>query len=373
MHRRALTLGLTAFLGSCAATALRSGQAQPSPGAYYCANLSARLTSVGTVTSQLEDRSDTIGGLSGIEFDSARDRYLLVTDDRGQNGGGRIYTASMVSGPGSSPVLRIDHALSMVTASVGGAPSPAVDVESVRLFGANRVVWSSEGDEAAGIPPGIYRAPFGSGEGTALPLPSQLSPRPGLSEGPRPNRSFEGLAQGFKLGRYYAALEAPLAETDAMPSLVSGGVAPIFAIDERGRIHAQYLYPLEPIARQLPGRLADNGVSEILAPKQDTFLILERSGSQQDDRSFRYVSRLYCAWPALRNADRKNTIELRKRLVFDFMPAGLSDLANLEGMTFGPETEDGLGSLVLVSDNDFRAERPNFVVILSLQSSTGAR
>ncbi|MCZ8170332.1 MAG: esterase-like activity of phytase family protein, partial [Brevundimonas sp.] len=312
---------MTAFLGACASAPFQSGQAQPSPGASYCANLSARLMSVGTVTSQLEHPPDTIGGLSGIEFDSTRDRYLLVTDDRGQNGGGRIYTASMVSGPGSAPVLQIDHALSIVTAPTGGRPSPAVDVESVRLFGRHRVIWSSEGDEAAGISPGIYRATRGNGVGTALPLPSQLSPRPGLSEGPRPNRSFEGLAKGFRVGHYYAALEAPLAETDAMPSLASGGVAPIFEIDERGHLHAQFLYPLEPIARHLPGRLADNGVSEILAPKQDTFLVLERSGSQQDDGSFRFVSRLYCAWAPQRDADPKNTIELRKRLVFDFMSA----------------------------------------------------
>lgn len=329
--------------------------------------------SVGTVTSQLEDPPDTIGGLSGIEFDSARDRYLLVTDDRGQNGGGRIFTASMVSGPGSAPVLQIDHALSIAAARAGGRPSPAVDVESVRLFGSNRVIWSSEGDETEEIPPGIYGATLGSGVGTALPLPSQLSPKPGLGKGPRPNRSFEGLAKGFRLGRYYAALEAPLAETDAMPSLASGGVAPIFEIDARGRVRGQFRYPLEPIARQLPGRLADNGVSEILAPKKDTFLVLERSGSQQDDGSFRFVSRLYCAWPAIRTADRKNTIELQKRLVFDFMPAGVSNLANLEGMTFGPEADGVLGTLVLVSDNDFREERPNFVVFLSLQSSTGSR
>ena len=373
MQRQALALGLTAFLGSCAATAFQSGQARPSPGASYCANLSARLMSVGTVTSQLEDRTHTIGGLSGIEFDSARDRYLLVTDDRGQNGGGRIFTASMALGPGSAPVLRIDHALSITTVRAGGRPSPAVDVESVRLFGSNRVIWSSEGDETEEIPPGIYSATLGSGIGTALPLPSQLSPKPGLSKGPRPNRSLEGLAKGFRLGRYYVALEAPLAETDAMPSLASGGVAPIFEIDSRGRVRGQFRYPLEPIARQLPGRLADNGVSEILAPKQDTFLVLERSGSQQGDGSFRFLSRLYCAWPAFRNADRKTAIELRKRLVFDFMPAGVSDLANLEGMTFGPETEDGLGTLTLVSDNDFRAERPSFVVILSLQNSAGAR
>lgn len=373
MRRRALALGLTAFLGSCAAPAFQSGTAQSSPGGSYCAKLSARLTSVGTVTSLLEDLSTTIGGLSGIEFDSTRDRYLLVTDDRGQNGGGRLYTASMVTGPGAASVLRIDHALSIATASVGGRPSPAVDVESVRLFGRNQLLWSSEGDEAAGILPGIYRATLGSGEGTAVPLPSQLSPKPGLNAGPRPNRSFEGLAKGFRHGRYYAALEAPLAETDTMPTLSSGGVAPIFEIDERGHVHAQFLYPLEPIARQLPGRLADNGVSEILAPKRDTFLVLERSGSQQDDGTFRFVSRLYCAWPAPRDEQRESTIKLRKRLVFDFMSAGVSDLANLEGMTFGPVSNDGLGTLVLVSDNDFHAERSNFVVILSLQSSTGAR
>lgn len=373
MPKRAIALGLSACLGSCATPALQSGMAQSSPDGSYCTNLSAQLTSIGTVTSLLDDRSVAVGGLSGIEFDTVHNRYLLVTDDRGRNGGGQLYTASMSTGPGTDPVLQIDHALSIATASVGGHPNPAVDVESVRLIGRDQLIWSSEGDEAAGILPGIYRAFRGSVEGKAVPLPSQLLPKPALNQGPRPNRSFEGLARGFRHGRYYAALEAPLAETATMPTLGSGGGSPIFDIGEDGRIHAQFLYPLEPIARQLPGRLADNGVSEILAPSPGVFLVLERSGSQQDDGTFRFVSRLYCAWPAPRDEQRGSTIKLRKRLVFDFMPAGVSDLANLEGMTFGPESGDGLGTLVLVSDNDFHPERPNSLVVLSLQSSTGAR
>ena len=126
-----------------------------------------------------------------------------------------------------------------------------------------------------------------------------------------------------------------------------------------------YLYPLEPIARQLPGRLADNGLSELIALPGPTFLVLERSGSQQLDGRFDYLTRIFCAYPG-RERGAGGTIRLDKQLVVGLNRLGSFDNANFEGMTFGPRLPDGRRSLILVADNDFRDERSSLIVALAV-------
>lgn len=358
------------LLGACAT----SGNGRPAPrseGEAYCRNLSASLLGVGEISDQRSTVSHRVGGLSGIEYEKATGRYLLVSDDRGANGGALLYSAWLVLGKGSNPSLRIEKAwtLTMLPADGPATNRSSIDVESIRLLDPGTLLWASEGDDAAGVPPSVIRRRKGSATGRALPLPTMLVPDPKKNTGPRPNRSFEGLAPGYRAGRYFIALEAPLAETDAMPTVSSGGVAPILELDMRGRLHSSFFYPLDPIARQLPGRLADNGISEILTPAPGSFLVLERSGSQQADGSFRYVSRLFCAW---HSASGFGT-NLRKSLVIDFAAAGVGDFANIEGMTVGPERPDGATTLVLVSDNDFRSDRPNSVIVVTLHPSVPRR
>jgi hypothetical protein len=368
MIRRANVLAPLLVLGAC--TTPDSGISNSQNDAEsFCRNLSAAVLGVGSVSSKLSAGSDQIGGLSGIEFDPKSQHYLLVSDDRGPNGGARLYTASLVLLGGKVPDLHIDKATTLTVYGPEGQHDirPAVDVESIRLTPSGALIWSSEGVEAAGVPPEVVRRLHGQPNGRTLPLPRILTPDPERGTGPRPNRSFEGLATGLLPGRYFVALEAPLAETDAMPTLASGGLAPIFELDFNGRIHSQYSYPLEPIATQLPGRLADNGISEILAPASGSFLVLERSGSQQEDGSFRFVARLFCAWPSAQSRAPGDLVPLQKRLIIDFSKAGVTAHANLEGMTFGPERPDGSTELLMISDNNFRADRPSHVILVSLR------
>ena len=57
---------------------------------------------------------------------------------------------------------------------------------------------------------------------------------------------------------------------------------------------AQYAYPLDAIpARPGDGKLADNGVTEILAIGDNRLLAVERAGVQAADKSFTTYVRLY--------------------------------------------------------------------------------
>jgi len=57
---------------------------------------------------------------------------------------------------------------------------------------------------------------------------------------------------------------------------------------------------------------------------------------------------------------------IRKHLVLDFADITVP-VDNLEGMTLGPRLPDGSQSLILVSDNNFEANRPTQLILLRLQ------
>jgi hypothetical protein len=57
---------------------------------------------------------------------------------------------------------------------------------------------------------------------------------------------------------------------------------------------------------------------------------------------------------------------IRKQLVLDFGTTAIP-VDNLEGLTLGPRLPDGSQSLILVSDNNFEADRPTQFILLRLQ------
>lgn len=173
----------------------------------------------------------------------------------------------------------------------------------------------------------------------------------------RPNKSFEAIARGSDPKTYFIALEAPLSGADDLPTAARGSEAPIYELDFSGHIKARFAYPMEAIAKQNEGMLADNGISEMLVLGPQQFLVLERSGSQQQDGSFRFVTRLFCAW---QNAGSQRPL-LKKQLVAEFNRLGAFDSANFEGMTFGPSSSDGRKTLFLVTDNNFQDGQPTII------------
>lgn len=374
MKRPAAWLAGLAMLGGCA-DFRSTGPAAQRSGTGTCPSMSLRLIGTATIEADTRWSGALVGGLSGIDYDSRSNRYLMISDDRGPNLGTRIFTGSIAPAASKGFAVELVAAQQMRAepASARGAQQwpVGVDGESLRMLGDRRIAWASEGDADRGVPPAIYVAERGSNQGRRWPLPPELVPDAAGTRGPRSNRSFEGLARGADSKSIFLALESPLVEAGEPPTVQHGALSGIYELGADGALLHRFSYPLEPISAQLPGRLADNGVSEMLVVAKGQFLVLERSGSQQEDGGFKYVTRLYCAGADSSTPTQVDGIPLKKRLVSRLNDLGDFDFANFEGMTFGPALKDGGRSLVLVTDNDFRAGRPTVLAVFELL--TGSR
>ncbi len=370
--RRAWPLLAAAALASGACSSSREtgewpGVASGRPD--VCGIRDPQLWARGELPSQFRFQNERVGGLSGIDYRRRQKDYLFVSDDRGANGGGQIYQATLgLNSEHGVDIRFLDSTrLRQVDGSLfakGGENGTGTDAEAVRSAG-GWIYWANEAKGAQSLAPQIFRMRWADGKSLPLVLPKNLVPNADRTNGPRDNRSFEGLSIG-RDGSIWVGLEAPLVEDGATPSLTAGSWTRIERLPFHGTIGKDYLYPLEPIARQIPGRLADNGLSELLALPGPAFLVLERSGSQQPDGGFEYVTRIFCAYPDdAGDADR--TQRLHKHLVAELNALGPFDNANFEGMTFGPRLPDGRRSLILVADNDFREERPTIFAVLAFR------
>jgi hypothetical protein len=134
---------------------------------------------------------------------------------------------------------------------------------------------------------------------------------------------------------------------------------------------AQFAYPLDAIpAKPGEGKNADNGVTEILVLDDTHMLVIERSGVQAADDTYRDYIRVYeidtagatdvAGIPALAGA---TFTPVTKRLVLNFEDLKLRWIDNIEAMGFGPKLANGHDSLVFVADDNFnKAEITQFLV-----------
>lgn len=248
-----------------------------------------------------------------------------------------------------------------------GGGIEASDAESIRVDPrTGELIWSSEGDARDGFGPAIRSMKVDGTPIAKLPLPRMFQFDPTSRISPRSNLSIEGVTftnQGLVL---WFSMEAPLIQDGPVASRDAGARVRFTALDRRsgGLLH-QYAYHLEPIGPVPPDRLADNGVSDILAIDAGHFLVIERSGVQQDDKEFRFRPRLYCA--STRHATAvgglaslRDTVvrPMAKRLIFDFTAIATPRIDNVEGVTWGPSLANGHRSLLFVTDNDFSTKRP---------------
>lgn len=373
MIRALRVLAPLAFgLGACSTTDGHNRPPRPVPAvsvAGPCGIVEPQLWARGELPSQFRFQGVRVGGLSGIDYRPREKDYLLITDDRGPEGGGRVYRAALGFDADRAIAIRILYAAPLRRADGSmfakeGETGPGTDAEAIRAH-AGWIYWANEAQDPSTGGPQVFRMRLRDGKSFPVALPARLVPDSEGRSGPRDNRSFEGLAIGPD-NSLWLGIEAPLREDGPLPSLAAGSWTRIVELPVSGKTAREYVYPLEPIARQIPGRLADNGLSELLALPGPAFLVLERSGSQQDDGGFQFVTRLFCAQPS-GEMDANGTPRLRKRLVVELNALGPFDNANFEGMTFGPRLPDGRRSLILVADNDFRAERPNIIVALAFR------
>ena len=310
-----------------------------------------------------------VGGISGIDRNPRDGRWYLISDDRSQHGPAHFFVATIDYDTDRPLHLALNKAVPLRDEAGTMFPLPgtgreASDAESIRVDPAGRLIWSSEGDARDGFGPAVRTMkPDGSGT-RVLPLPAMFAFDPAEKTGPRPNLSIEGLTFAPPSKALWLSLEAPLFQDGPVASPRLGADIRLTRLGANGRIGAQYAYPLDPIGPVPAGRLADNGVSEILAIDDTHLLVLERSGQEQEDGDFRYHVRLYCAdlasgtdiraLPALAGGAYR---PVAKHLVLDFATLPAPRIDNVEAMGWGHVLSNGHASLVFATDNDFSPNR----------------
>lgn len=297
-----------------------------------------------------------IGGLSGISYDQAADLYYVISDDRSAKGPARFYTARITlldNGIGDVDFVATRPLLDRDAQPFGplniDAQPPVVppDPEAI-AFDARRqrLYWTSEGErrvEGPGAPilldPWVRTAGLdGSFIGEfALPDGFRMS---AAEHGPRRNSTLEGLTLTPD-GRYlWAAMEGPGYDDGPPPDEQHGARTRVVRFDaESGAVDGQYTYPLDPVSA---GPRGDNGLSDLVALDDSSFLVIERGYGTH------VAVRIYRADVV------EGSTEMTKTLLADLTTTpGLTPVDNIEGITLGPKLADGRQSVIAVSDDNF--------------------
>jgi len=342
-----------------------------------------RLIGEYDVPHNLSFKNTTIGGLSGIDYDSKHDVYYMICDDRSAINPARYYTAKIFFNEKQIDSVVFVNTTTLLqkngTAYPNSKQDPAhtPDPEALRYNPVTgQMIWTSEGerivkgkDTVLENPAITLISPNGKYIDT-FPLPKNLRMH-ATENGPRQNGVLEGLsfANGYK--NFYVNVEEPLYEDGPRADLTENNPwIRFYKYDVATKKNtAQYAYKLDPIA--YPSIPADgfkiNGVPDILSIGNDQFIVLERSFS---------TGRMPCTIK-LFLADAKGASDIRKinslketpaakpitkKLLLNMDSLGVY-VDNVEGVTFGPTLPNGHKTLVLVADNNFLVfERTQFFV-----------
>jgi hypothetical protein len=329
----------------------------------------------------------SVGGLSGITYNPAANRFYSISDDRGTppNEAGqptRFYTlnldltgltfdASKVSFTG---VTRLLNASGTTYAPL------STDTEAIRLTNRGTVYISSEGQvDGTGqirTAPFVNEYNFTTGSlVSSLPIPLKFLPDSSLganlTRGTRDNLAFESVAITPDNSTLITATENALFQDGPTATVNNGTRARLLRYDlTTGQPTGEFLYNGDPVvSTPIPATgFATAGLVELTAIDNNgqQLLALERSFSvgvpgtgnsiklyEIDLGGATNISSI-SSLNALSATDLAAIRPVQKRLILDLADLNLSTgLDNVEGITFGPILPNGQRSLILVSDDNF--------------------
>jgi hypothetical protein len=310
-----------------------------------------------------EYQGTTVGGLSGLDYDDATNRFIAISDDRSERQPARFYTLELDLAEFNTRVqpgfggVRFLGVTSLKTAEGAVHAEGTVDPEAIRCAGDGGCWWASEGNVRRGISPAVEKVGTGGTALRRLRLPDHVLPAVG--RGVRHNLAFESLA--LAAGKLYVGTENALTQDGPEADVGQPSPARILVFDAAsGQRLAEHVYQVDavPVAPPLPGLYRTNGLVELLGG-EGVLLALERSyvmGVGNSARIYRLVldgASDVADRPVLARGDYT---PIAKTLLLDL--ATLSIVPdNLESMSWGPRSPDGKRTLILVSDNNFSARQ----------------
>jgi hypothetical protein len=321
-----------------------------------CAQPRASFEARGDIAPPVGVSRADFGGLSGIDYDPTRKRYVVISDDTAQHGPSRFYEATIALRQAQMRVTAT-HALRNDAGAlfpVRGAGDEHADGESIRVDPVTGYrLWSSEGNIAAGVAPALRWADLDGGFRSRFPLPAALI------RGVRHNFAYEGITFTPD-GDLWVAPEAPTTQDGPLPSPEAGALIRLTRLDRFGAVERQVAYPVDPVWKANPGKRFELGVSEILRLDDNRLLVLERAGVEIDGVHWGFHCRLYLA-DLSKAADVSNLASLTgadirlaaKTLLIDFDATPGGPVGNVEGMAWAPKGRFSPARLVFVTDNNF--------------------
>lgn len=170
------------------------------------------------------------------------------------------------------------------------------------------------------------------------------------------NYGFESLAYDDITGTFWTANESTL-KMDGEQATSTNKVENIIRIQSFGddlKPKKQFLYRMDtPVADSKTYRYA-MGVSEILALKDNSLLVLEREFFVPPSKIGAFVNcKLYQVWPDNYITSEKDKYLYKKQVCQIRTSLSLFNhsVANYEGMCIGPRLADGRQTVILVSDS----------------------
>jgi hypothetical protein len=318
-------------------------------------------------------KNTTVGGLSGIDYDSKSGLYYMICDDRSSINDARYYTAKIFLNE-----KKIDSVVFVNVTTLlqkNGKPYPnskqdpahTPDPEAMRFDAVRKqMIWSSEGERIVKKKDTVLENPAitvmrADGKYVdTFSLPQNL--RMHVTEnGPRQNGVLEGMSFADNFKTLYINLEEPRFEDGPRADVEENDAwVRFYKFDVATKKNtAQYAYKLDPVAYAASpvDAFKVNGIPDILSVGDGKFIVLERSFS---------TGHLSCTIKIFLAdlkgaADIKNISSLKnnpptksvvKKLLLNMDSLGLY-IDNIEGATLGPVLPNGHRTLILVADNNF--------------------
>lgn len=318
-------------------------------------------------------QNTTVGGLSGIDYNSKKDEFYFISDDRSDKNPARFYTAKiLINNKKIDTVTFVKTTFfkdqdGNVYPNSTQDPSHTPDPEALRFDSkTNQFIWSSEGERIANPSkpiledPSITETDINGNYRDTFTLPQQLHMSAG-QYGPRQNGVFEGVTFTDDHKSLLVSVEEPLLQDG--PAAGTGDTTGIcriirFNIATKKPV-AEYAYKIDPVAHPplVRGGFKINGIPDILLINNHRLLVVERSFSTGNlSCTIKvYLADLSNASNVLEINSLKDTAGIKiasKKLLLNMDDLGIY-IDNIEGVTFGPTLPDGKKSLLFVADNNF--------------------
>jgi hypothetical protein len=348
-------------------------------------------------TLETEGPSNAFGGWSAIDYDAAREEYLLLSD-RGPGDGAasfacRFHRVSLSlqerkEAVDSKTKYSIDfHLRSTQLFSYGNGVSytgslsalhrwdgsgecPSLDPEGIRIVGDTLFVSDEYG-------PSVRSFRLDGRLRSHIPLPNHVSlvetQKPRTSFGAFSNRGIEGLCITSDGSKLVGAFQGPLIQDGRLENNKCLGIKTRWiVIDPQSASVKEFVYQLDD---------ETTGVSEILALDSDQFLVLERDSLMGAEAR---IKRIYLtSWVGatdvhsqqqLREQTASELRPVKKRLLIDlqspeFGISGSATPEKPEGLTWGPNLTDGRKVLWVCFDNDFEPQVDSIVMAFAIDAS----